>query len=455
MKEIRILSPQGMLGYGYPMESLKNGLASHPHAIAVDAGSTDGGPHRLGLGVGGVSRMATKKDLKPLIIAARERRIPLIIGSAGGSGAGVRVDWTLDIVREIAGEENLSLRVALIYSDMDPEWVKAEFRRGNLSSIGSAPPLTEELINQTSVIVAQMGAEPYLEALKQEPDIIIGGRTYDPVMTAALALQNGMDPGPAYHMGKILECGALAARPATAGDGMIGILRDNHFLVRPLNGKRICTTQSVAAHTLYEKSHPALLPGPGGILDLTDCRFEQVDERTVRVTGSRFIPEKEKTVKLEGVRQAGYRSVLVAGVRDPGFIRQHRDLLKQVEDEAASYFEEVRTGQARLHFKTYGVDAVMGERETETSLPHEIGLVLEVVAETQELADSICAFTRSALMHKDYDGRVSTAGNLALPFAPPEFSAGPVFTFSIYHAVKVDDPLSLFPVKMVEIGRGE
>ena len=64
MNECRILSPLGMLGYGFPMESFEAGLARHPHLIGADAGSTDGGPHKLGAGVGIVSRAATKKDLR-------------------------------------------------------------------------------------------------------------------------------------------------------------------------------------------------------------------------------------------------------------------------------------------------------------------------------------------------------------------------------------------------------
>jgi hypothetical protein len=50
MKEIRILSPVGMLGYGFPAESFQKGLEKKPHVIAADAGSTDAGPHKLGAG---------------------------------------------------------------------------------------------------------------------------------------------------------------------------------------------------------------------------------------------------------------------------------------------------------------------------------------------------------------------------------------------------------------------
>ncbi len=86
-KEIRILSPCGMLGYGFPFDSFQAGMEKIPHAIVVDAGSTDAGPHKLGAGVGIVSKRAAKRDLGLLIEASLNNKIPLIIGSAGGAGA--------------------------------------------------------------------------------------------------------------------------------------------------------------------------------------------------------------------------------------------------------------------------------------------------------------------------------------------------------------------------------
>ena len=36
--EIRILTPSGMLGYGFPVDHFKLGLALKPHAITIDFG---------------------------------------------------------------------------------------------------------------------------------------------------------------------------------------------------------------------------------------------------------------------------------------------------------------------------------------------------------------------------------------------------------------------------------
>ena len=44
MKEVKILAPCGILGYGFPKQSFLNGLEQEPDAVVVDAGSTDAGP---------------------------------------------------------------------------------------------------------------------------------------------------------------------------------------------------------------------------------------------------------------------------------------------------------------------------------------------------------------------------------------------------------------------------
>src|SRR5262249_58518880 len=81
-----ILAPEGMLGYGIPVRSMAEGMKRNPDAIAVDAGSTDPGPYYLGAGVPFTNRRAFKRDLGMILDAARERRVPVLIGSAGGGG---------------------------------------------------------------------------------------------------------------------------------------------------------------------------------------------------------------------------------------------------------------------------------------------------------------------------------------------------------------------------------
>ena len=77
------------------------------------------------------------------------------------------------------------------------------------------------------------------------------------------------------------------------------------------------------------------------------------------------------------------------------------------------------------------------------------------MADTQEESDTICSFARSTMLHYGYEGRVSTAGNLAFPFSPSDFGVGEVYEFNIYHLMKVKSPSEYFPAKFYDIKEGE
>lgn len=447
-----ILAPCGMLGYGFPPASFERALAQRPDAIIVDAGSTDAGPHKLGAGVAIVSRTAAKKDIASLMRGARAHAIPLLIGSAGGSGARVHTEWTLDIIREIAAEMGWRARVAVIWSDIANEDILVALDEGRIHKMSeNVPDLTPQTLSRTNGVVAQMGVEPILEALAQSPDIVLCGRAFDPAPFAAFAIARGHDPALAEHMGKILECGALCAEPGTAKDCMLGMLDDTGFEVWPADPARACTPVSVAAHSFYEKTHPTLMQGPGIQLDVSGCRFLDVGGGRVRVEGSR-IDRAPYTIKLEGAMPCGFRTFVLAGIRDPLLIGQLEHVEAQVEKSVREYYHDMPMDGVQINFCHYGIDGVMGPLEPTPAPGHEVGLVLEVIAPTQELADAVCASARSTYLHYGYPGRKATAGNLAFPFAPSDVSFGAVYTFSVYHLMEVDDPLRFFPIEMLEVG---
>lgn len=451
LDEIRVLSPTAILGYGFPMSSFEAGLALDPHVIAVDAGSSDPGPHYLGAGYSFTDRDAVKRDLGIMLRAACARGIPLIVGSCGGAGGQPHLDWTLQILLELAREGALAFKLAVIDAEVDASTVLHALGESQVTPCGQWPALREDDVRSSTRIVAQLGVEPFVEALSQGAQVILAGRAYDPVVFAALPVLRGFDHGLALHMGKILECAAIACSPGSGSDCMMGILRADHFLLHPLDPARACTVASVAAHTLYEKSDPYHLPGPGGVLDLTDTRFEQVDARTVRVRGSRHVAGPY-SVKLEGAARVGYRTISIAGVRDPVFIGQVESIVEAVRARIADNFSDIPTDSYSLLFRLYGRDGVMGALEPQPGdATHELGIVIEAVAPSQELADTICGFARSTMLHYGYPGRVSTAGNLAFPYSPSDLKAGEVYRFSVYHLLPVEDPVARFPVHYEQV----
>lgn len=450
MNEFKVLSATAILGYGFPEESFARGIEAKPDLIAVDAGSVDPGAYYLGANKSFTNRTAVKRDLTLMLTAGIANNIPVTIGTAGGSGAKAHVHWCRDIILEIAKEHNLHFKMGIIYADIDKAVVIEAINKGEITALSNVPELTEQSVNEAANIVAQMGVEPFQRALKMGCQVVLAGRAYDPSCFAALPMMLGFDPALCLHMGKILECAAIAAEPGSGADAALGILHQDHFVLRALSPERKFTAASTAAHTLYEKSDPFHLPGPGGILDLKDVTFEEIGNGEVKVKGTKFIPSPQYQIKLEGVRKVGYRTISVAGTRDPIMIEKIDSIIDAV-DKRVDMLLKNENIHGQVFFHIYGKDGVMGKLEPCKEIKsHELGIVMEVVAPTQEAADTICSLTRSTMLHYGYPGRISTAGNLAFPFSPSDTPCGAVYEFSIYHLMDLHSQ-DIFPVEIVSI----
>ena len=196
MEEIKALSATGMLGSGYSEASLKRAMEWQPDFIAADAGSTDGGPDALATGKCHFSRPAVKRDIRLMLLAARRAGIPLIIGSAGSAGGDLNLQWTVDIVKEIAGEDSLHFPMGVIHSEQDREYLKARLREGKVTPLKPAPPFDDEVINRSIHIVGMMGHEPIARALEEGAEVVVGGRASDTTLFAALPPGPGLPRGP-------------------------------------------------------------------------------------------------------------------------------------------------------------------------------------------------------------------------------------------------------------------
>jgi hypothetical protein len=450
MEELRIVAVNGMLGYGYEFASLDHGVAAAPDLMGVDAGSTDPGPYYLGAGQSLVRDAQVRRDLSYALRKAREAGVPLVIGSAGMGGGNPHLALVRGLLLEEARAHGLHFKLATIASEIDRHVVLDALRAGAIRPMPDVGELTESAVKDSVRIVGQMGTEPLAHALAQGADVVLAGRACDTAIYAALPIARGYDPGLALHMAKIMECGAQCALPLAPNDCLLGTIRRDHFLIRPLAPHRVVSPESVAAHTMYEQSNPLMLYEPEGDVDMSDAHFEQVDRQTVRVSGSRFLPARRLTVKLEGARSLGFRAFTVAGIRDRTVIEN----LPVIEEAVRAAVRrnlgvDVDESGYALDFRVYGRDGVLGALEPERHrVPHEVGLLIEVVARTQELASHVLSLARSSTLHCPFPGRKTTAGNLAFPFSPSDVAAGEVFEFSVYHLMDTPDPLALFPVHM-------
>jgi len=449
-KEIRLLSTSAILGYGFPEASLRAGLDRKPDMIGVDGGSVDPGPHYLGSGKPFCSPIAIRRDLKLMLRAAIEARIPLVIGTCGGAGGAPHLDLVAGMARDIAREDGLHFKMALIHAEQDKAEIKRRIAAGRVHPLAHQPPLTAATVEKSTRIVGMMGAEPFIEALDNGAQVVLAGRGSDPAPWAAAATRAQLPPAPAWYAGKMLECGATPSIPK-GHDCLFVTVREDHVECEPTNPARRCTPLSIANHSLHENSSPIHHIEPGGMLDTSDCRFDAVSDRAVRISGMRWNPAAQYTVKLEGVELAGYRAICVCGTRDPLLIGRLDSFLESVRGEvatkAAAFGATPDTYQ--LGIRVYGRDGVMGIREhNRDALGHELGFVIEVVAQqSQEMASAVLGMARTNMLHTDFPGRLCREGNMAFPFSPSDIDVGAVYRFSVYHVADLDDPCELFPIE--------
>ncbi|WP_428534664.1 acyclic terpene utilization AtuA family protein [Rhodopila sp.] len=447
--EIRLLSTSAILGYGFPEASLRAGMERRLHVIGVDGGSVDPGPHYLGAGKPFCSPIAIRRDLRLMLNAAVEAGIPLLIGTCDGSGGAPHLAMVAEMARDIARQDELHFKLALIEAEQDKHSVKRRVAEGRVKPLAQQPALTDQTIERSTRIVAMMGPEPFTRALDAGAGVVLAGRASDPASWAAAAVRAGLPAAPAWYAGKMLECGATPSIPK-GHDCLFVTVRQDHVECEPTNPARRCTPLSIANHSLHENSSPVHHVEPGGMLDTSECRFDAVSDRAVRISGMRWNPAERYTVKLEGVELAGYRSICVCGTRDPLLIGRIDDFIASVRDEvamkAAAFGASAESYQ--LGIRIYGRDGVMAAREPlRGAVPHELGFVLEVVSQhSQEMASAVLGMARTNMLHTDFPGRLCREGNMAFPFSPSDIEVGPVYRFSIYHVAELDNPTEPFPI---------
>ena len=448
MQEYRLLSTSGLLGYGFPEASLNAGMAREPHMIGVDGGSTDPGPYYLGSGKCVNSRMAMKRDLQLMLRAARSQRIPLVIGSCGGAGGEPHLQTVAGLVREIAREDGLHFRLAVIHAEQDKGWVKQQLKAGRIKALRNVKPLDDATIDRATRIVGMMGPDPFQRALDDGADVVLAGRSSDPAPWAGCATRAQMPPAPSWYAGKMLECGATAALPK-GHDCLLTSVDRSGVVLEAMNPIRICTPFSVANHSLHENASPCFHIEPGGLLDTSDCVFEAVSDRAVRVSGMRWTPQPY-TVKLEGAELVGYRAITICGTRDPLLVEIVDEFLASVRENVATKAAAfgVPADKYKLVIRTYGASGVMsGWEPVARTKAHELGFLVEVIADTQEVANAVLAIARVQMLHVDFQGRLCKEGNMAFPYSPSDIETAPAYRFSVFHTVAIDDPCAPFPIE--------
>ena len=449
---VSVLVPSGMLGVGISAQHVEYGIDRGADAIALDAGSTDSGPAYLARAASKMNREAIMRDMEVLMLAASRAGIPILVGSCGTCGADEAVNWTRDIVVEVARALGVRPKIACLYSEQDRRVLKEKIRQGKISPLEPAGPLQDHTLDACEHIVALMGPEPYVHALQSGADIVLGGRTTDTAVLAAVPLMKGAGVAASWHAAKISECGGLCTEQPRLGGVLITVGREE-FEIEPLSPSNQCTPRSASAHMLYESSDPFRIIEPGGILDVTDAVYRPLDERITRVSGSKWL-SMPYTMKLEGASAGPYQTMMLIGIEDPQVLRnldefEHRMRTALIERIKATF--GAQTPDFEVSLRVYGWNGVSGRPVPPgTPPPVEVGILFVVTAPSQALADRMAKACNPYFFHFPLRFDIELP-SYAFPFTPAEIPRGRVYEFLLNHVVSTSNGFELTRTEWVEL----
>ncbi|MCF8160534.1 MAG: DUF1446 domain-containing protein [Polaromonas sp.] len=452
MQSLKIICPNGHLGFApIRVDSFNIGVAAGPDYIAADSGSDDIGPGPLGSDTSTSPQDWQRHDLEHMLLASRKLGVPMIIGSSGDTGTNSRVDMYVGIIRELAQKHHLApFKLGYFYSEVDKSWLKSKMVQGEtIAGLDGFADLTESELDATDRVVAMAGVHPFVELLKQGAEVIIGGRSSDAALFAAAAIHHGFSDDRAYYLGKVLECASFCAEPYGGKETVMGEISHEDVQVTAMSPEQRCTVASVSGHAMYERSNPYEEFFAGGQLDMTHCKYEQLSEKTTRITGSKFIPSPQVRVKLEGAGKVGERFVGFCGVRDPYTIANMDRVIDWARTQVRARFGDAGY---ELHYNVYGRDGVMGDLEPLRDRPgHELGVMVQGVAPTLKMAEEVTMIGLRQMFYARLPDVKGTAGSVSFPL-DEVLHASAAYRWTLNHTVAVDDPMQLFPTHLVTIG---
>lgn len=451
-EQLRIHCSNGHLGFAPTKEeSFWIGAKTLPDYYCCDSGSDDIGPVPLGFDKCASHPEWQKHDLELMLLAARKQGVPMIIGSSGDTGTNSRVDMYIEFIKEIARKHNIeNFKLGYFYSEVDKEYIRKKILSGEIiEGLDDRPDLELDTLEGTDRIVAVAGVHPFIKLLEMGADVIIGGRSSDAVVFAAPAIYEGFPENVSYYAGKVLECASFCCEPYGAKETVIGTITRDDVKVTAMHPDQRCTIASVAGHAMYERSNPFYEYVAGGCMDMTDCVYEQYDEKTCRITNAKFIPIEGKIkVKLEGSGKVGERYLGMAGVRDPYTIKNIDKVIQWAKDQVE---ERLHGKDYQLSYRIFGKNGVMGDLEPiKETKSHELLIVVEGISKDAKVAEEAALIGTRQIFYARLPEVKGTAGTAAF-ILDEVVPVSPAYEWTMNHTVAVDDPMELFPVHMITI----
>ncbi|MCB9218742.1 MAG: DUF1446 domain-containing protein [Ignavibacteriales bacterium] len=260
------------------------------------------------------------KLMERILPICNEKRIKVIT-----NGGGVNPEGCAKAIIQVAENLNISgIKIAVVVGDnikdrLD-ELVSEGEELNNMETGESIIPVKEKLLSAN----VYLGAGPIVEALRQDADIVITGRTTDTGLTLApmiyefgWSMQNYDLMSAGTVAGHILECGGQASGGNFLGDWKSVELTNIGFPIAEAypNGDVVITKhenlggkvsiETVAEQLVYEIGDPEKYITPDCIADFTSIQLEDLGENRVKVYGVKGKKETD-TFKVSCSYADGY-----------------------------------------------------------------------------------------------------------------------------------------------------
>ena len=454
MAEITILCPTGHLGFT-PLEkaSFLAGVELKPDVIVADSGSCDIGPYPLGADSQASPEAWQRHDLEIMLLAARRLGVPMIVGSASDTGTDRGVEQYVRLIRDIAAQHGLApFSLAAIYSELSREEVLSRMAAGaRVRGLDGRADADRALIERTDRIVAVMDAQPIAAALRAGAEVVIAGRASDCALFAAPILNAGISEATAYYAGKLMECASFCCEPFLGKESIFGRVAEDDIRITALHPGQRCTPASLASHAMYERRDPFREHVLSGYVDMSQCRYEQLDAKTTRASGARWVPAAQPMAKLEGAGKVGERRLAIVGMRDPYMIANIDKAIAWARARLAERFGTPEEGGWQVFYHLYGRDGVMGPMDpSPPANPHELGIVVEALCSDAKRAEEICALAARNLFYARLPEVKGTAGAAAL-MADEVLAGKPGYEWTLNHVIPVASATELFRTRLLTI----
>ena len=142
---------------------------------------------------------------------------------------------------------------------------------------------------------------------------------------------------------------------------------------------------------------------------------------------------------------------IVGSVRDPIILRQLDSWLagmqKAIRDRLIAVFGADIEQKYELQIRVFGRDATMGPLESDRSVGHEVGLLFQTTADSQDLATQIMKSVSHMAVHYPVPEWTGLITSIAFPYSPAEITRGASYRFNLNHVVEPGSPLEMFPIE--------